>query len=244
MIGIDIAVPQRDLDNMSAAFKRFVTHFRGNVPKAVEKTLVQIIKSLSGSTKVSAKIRPIVKNPDPRAKTDARRAPFGVYKYSNKKEPRKYFSPIRGTGEYGAAIRYVGRDKILVRVRGGWETYTRAEFESMNLGSRTLQNHPKRKIGRSGVAKASWVWMLGKLGASATTSHQVIPGTTAVTRIETGGAFELFALLAENKLRYIRRALHGREDVSTVIQRATNNMRSMMGELPRKSAASAGLRAA
>jgi hypothetical protein len=244
MIGINIDVPQSDIDSMSSTFARYAAYYKGNIPKAVEKTMVQIIKALSGSTKVSSKLRPIVRNPDPRHKVDARMAMLGVYKYSNKKSPRKYFSPIKGTGEFGAAIRYVGKDKVLMRVRGAWEVFSRAEMESMNYGSRTIQNHKKRIIGRSGLAKSSWSWMLGKLGASAAALQSEIGGTTTVTRINTDGAFNYFGILGENKLKYIRNALHGRQDISTAIRRAELMMMYDMKEITRKAKANSGLRAA
>ena len=246
MISLDIEVPQKDIDNLNSAFKRFVEFYGGNVKKAVEKTMVQIIKSLSGSTKVSSKKRPIVKNPDTRYKTDARMAPLGVFKYSQKKNPRKYFSPIRGTGEYGAAIRYLPGNKVLMRVRGSWEIFTRQELESMQMGDRTIQNHKKRIIGRSGLAKSSWSWMLGKLGASMAANQSEIKGSVGVTRMnEQAGAAQYFGILSENRLNYIRKAFTGgRQPVSTVLARATNNMRGMMGEIGPKAAKSAGLRAA
>jgi hypothetical protein len=246
MIGLNIDVPQRDIDNLNSAFKRFVEYYGGNVKKAVEKTMVQIIKSLSGSTKVSSKKRPIVRNPDPRHKTDARMAPLGVFKYSQKKDPRKYFSPIRGTGEYGAAIRYLPGNKVLMRVRNAWEVFSREELESMQMGDRTIQNHKKRIIGRSGLAKSSWSWMLGKLGASMAAKQSEIRGTVGITRInDLAGASQYFGILSENRLNYIRKALiGGRQPVETVLARATNNMRSTMGEIGPRAAKSAGLRAA
>ncbi len=244
MINVSIDVPASDIESLNQTFTRYVAYYKNNIPKAVEKTMVQIIKALSGSTKVSSKLRPIVKNPDPRYKTDARVAMLGVYKYSNKKNPRKYFSPIKGTGEFGAAIRYVGRNKVLMRVRGSWEVFSRAELESMNMSSRTIQHHKKRIIGRSGLAKSSWSWMLGKLGASAAALQSEIGGTTTITRINQEGGFEYFGLLGENKLKYIKQALHGRNDVSTVIKRAEGMMRYDMKEITREAKNNAGLRAA
>jgi hypothetical protein len=254
MISVNVDVPEQDVEALRKTFGRYVAYYRGNLTKAVEKTVVQIIRALSGSTKVSASIRPLIKNPDPRAKTDARRALFGVAKFDNKMKagrvylgrgnPREYFSPLRGTGEYGAAVRYIGRNKVLMRVRGGWEVFTRAELEARSLSSLTLQNHPKRKIGRSGLAKASWSWLLGKLGASAAAAHAEIGGTTAVTRIHQDGAFEYFGILSENKLNYIRKALHGRQPLSTLLQRAKDMMRYDMKEITRESRNKSGLSAA
>jgi hypothetical protein len=220
MIGINIELPERDRAEVGAMVRRFVAFYRGDMGRAVEKTMVRIISALREKTKVSAKIRKIVRNPDPRAKTDARRAPFGVMKYSNKRTPREYFSPIRGTGEYGAAIRYMGRNKVLMRVRGGWEVFTRAELESMNMSSRTIQNHPKRIIGRSGLAKDSWGWMLGQLGASAALKFTPNNEAVKVTRTTTDNDV---SITADNKLKYIRAALKPGA-ISTVMQRAKQQM--------------------
>jgi hypothetical protein len=205
--------------------------------------MVQIIKALSASTKVSAKIRPIVKNPDPRAKNDARMAPYGVFKYSQRRG--KYFAPIRGTGEYGAAIRYLNRNKVLMRVRGQWEVFTRQEMESMQLSSHTLQNHPKRKIGRSGLAKSSWAWLLGKLGAMSASNQSEIRGSTTVEKVAGDASNAYWGIISTNRLGYIRKALiGGRQSLSTVISRATGMMRYDMKEITKDAVRASGLKAA
>lgn len=243
MIGINIDVPASDIAAMNAAFARYVAYYRGNVMKAIEKTMVQIIKSLRASTKVSARIRPIVENPDKRWRTDARVARLGVYKYSNKKNPRQYFSPIKGTGEYGSAVRYVGRNKALMRVLGKWEIFTRQELEAAQLGDKTIQNHPKRVIGRSGLAKASWGWVLGKLGASMATQQAEISGAVRVVTGRMDGSIEQHYIEADNRIKYMRQAMKSGA-LGTVISRATNNMRYAMGEIVRESRTKSGLRAA
>jgi hypothetical protein len=65
-----------------------------------------------------------------------------------------------------------------------------------------------------------------------------------VTKIHQDGAFEYFGILSENRLNYIRKALRGRESVSTVMKRAEGMMRYDMKEVTRKAKAAAGLRAA
>ena len=50
MIALNINVPQGDIDTMTAMFARYADHFKQNIPKTVEKTMVKIVVALRAST--------------------------------------------------------------------------------------------------------------------------------------------------------------------------------------------------
>ena len=246
MITLGIEVPQADIAEMNKTFERYAAYYKGNIPKAVEKTCVQIIKALRANTKKSSKLRPIVKNPDKTHKTDLTMAPFGVYKYYGKKG--KYFSPIKGTGEYGK-IRYIDKKTLVImewdKVTGKRVAITRTNEEmiSAGAGSMILQNHPKRKIDRSGLAYSSWGWMLGKLGKTTATNQPEISGSTSVDKYFDSVISDKFSISMTDRLAYIRKALTGgRAPLSSAISRATNSMREDMREIGRRAKTGAGLK--
>jgi hypothetical protein len=243
MIAVNIDFPQADINAMNEAFKRYVDYYKGNIPKTVEKTCVQIIKALRGSTKVSPKIRPLVRNPLNLKGLDLRRAVWGVNKYKN---GMPYFSPIAGSGEYGK-IRYRSKKSLTVME---WDkqtgkrqkvNITNADLEMAGRSDLMLKNHPKRKINRSGLAKSSWGWMLGKLGKAAAFNQPEISGSTTVEKINNAMS-GIFAISLTDKLKYIRKSMTGGNPVASALSRATNMMRYDMGEITRKAKTEAGLK--
>jgi hypothetical protein len=233
MIGLNIEIPAQDVAEVDSMLKDYVRFYKGNIAKAVEKTMVRIISALRAGTKVSSKKRPLVRNPDPRAKKDARKAEWGVYKYYQSM-PRK-FAPIKGTGEYGR-LKYIG--KKWIRGTDG-ELYPVREVAESNPGI-LIQNHKRRIINRSGLAKASWGWMLGQLGASAAAGFKPINGAVYVTRTNTETDV---SITAENELKYIQKAIRPGA-LRTVMQRARNQMKWDMADADERARIRARKRAA
>lgn len=154
--------------------------------KACEKAIVYMAKSAGKLTKVSAKLRPIVANPlfstkvGKALKNDMRRARYGVYKW-NPKTGERYFSPIYRCGEFGAAVKYISKKEVLVKVGRKSSKSIRLANKALRLiGSRKrfgsvgiwqkfpagtgefevagIKQSKKRIIGRRGLAKDSWMW--------------------------------------------------------------------------------------
>ena len=98
MISLDIKFPQKDVNDLFAQIRRAENAIGKSASQSVAWAGALVCQSIAARTKVSPKLRPIVRNPDKRYKTDRRRAPFGVYVY---KEGKKTFKPIFRTGEYG-----------------------------------------------------------------------------------------------------------------------------------------------
>jgi hypothetical protein len=168
-----------------------------------------VAKSLGAATKVSPKLRPIVRNPDPRYKTDHRRAPWGVYKWD--RDGKKYFKPIYRTGEYGR-VRFFFKDQMswFERNRGGkggeWKHLPSGpDFANPELVAPGIKTDKRRRIGRSGMAKKSWLWLAQRTGVdfAATALHGV--SDVAQTSL-VGGEVEPSLTLRSN-LRYAKAAL-------------------------------------
>ena len=156
--------------------------------KACEQAIVYMAKSAGALTKVAPEKRPIVSNPlfkgqgGKARKGDMRNARFGVYKY-DPKTGEKYFSPIYRGGQFGAAVKYISKSEVLVKVGsksnkvirranralkffgskkrfgsvGVWQKFPAGTGEFEVKG---IKDHPKRLIRRRGLAKKSWMWGL------------------------------------------------------------------------------------
>lgn len=239
---LTIRFSQQDIALYNAQTQRMVTELHKTPEYAVKYASVALTRSLGASTKVAPKLRPIVKNPlfkiakgaskEERAKAmqsrgDARRAAVGVEKYD--RSGNAYFVPIYRTGQFGktrfekdGSITIFSDDKTR-------RNYSADEFQAMQLEMPSVKNSKKRKIGRRGLAKASWGWINGKLGKFTKTLQAEIPGTVAV---KTVPMFNDYMVVIDNKLRYIVSALRGgRKDVNTAMLRAAEGMR---GNVDRK----------
>jgi hypothetical protein len=215
-----------DVARFNREMNRQIVLLKKTPEKVVRYGAILVGRALGASTKVSPKLRPIVKNPHPDAKTDKRRAKYGVYKY--KVDGSRKFVPIYRTGEYGMT-RFIDKrtSQVMVRTEDGRvakHLFGQDDFEALGIGGeyQGIMNHPKRKIGRAGLAKSSWGWMMRKLGAGATTPQAELAGATSV---ETWGSQGSYTIRLTDKLRYIRSALaQGRGDVGTAMDRAASLM--------------------
>lgn len=187
--------------------------------KACEKAIVYMAKSAGKLTKVAPKLRPIVVNPvfkgkgGAARKRDMRRARYGVYKYDYL-TGEKYFVPIYRGGEYGAAKKYLDRNTILVKVGGKWEKFDAGVYDEKNFTSPGLLQHRKRKIGRRGLAKDSWMWGLKGFHPKA------IPNVTDVQPIIS--AIQC-GLVLTNRVRYLS-AITPNNLVDEVSRKATESI--------------------
>jgi len=206
MVAVQAKVIGDGLKSMGESIKR-AQQALGKSPKnAISWAGALVCRSLVARTKQSAKLRRIVSNPAFKGKggadrkRDMRRARFGVMKY---KQGVETFVPIYRGGEFGAKIKYISRDKVLLKVGRNWVPYDAGREEWQAQG---LQDHPKRKIGRSGLAKKSWGWASKSTRKGGTAT---IMGAPQAIEIKWNNSKEQPRLRITNNLRYIIKALKG-----------------------------------
>jgi hypothetical protein len=175
-------------------------------------------RSLGASCKRAPKLRKIVKNPDKR-KGDTRQAPYGVMKW-HKGEQK--FDPIYRGGEYGAKIKFVSRNKTLLKVGSEWVEYKAGEDEATGINIPGIKDHPKRKINRSGMAAQSFQ-RLGVMAKSRSGTNSGVMNIHGVLSTSVSGKYANTRLTLTNHLRYITEALQGgKKDVATATLRAAD----------------------
>jgi len=223
-----IEFPRGDVAALQRELRRAQTVLHKSEKQIVIWGAINIGKSLAASTKLSAKLRPIVKNPDKGWMTDARKAPYGMKAY---KRGKRVFRPLRGTGEYGK-IRY--QDKKSMRVKT-WDQSTGevryVTFASGDIGAEKLglMKDKRRIIGRRGLAAATWRRAVQAVGGSASFGNlsgsavRIARSVMNVTkRLES---FDKYIKL-ENGLRYAGSAFKTKGDqaVNSAFRRAADGM--------------------
>lgn len=187
-----------------------------------------VTKSMAGATKEAPKLRKIIANPHPDAKTDGRRAKYGVMRYTP--DGKEYFQPIYRTGEFGK-IRFQNKKTAVWLVRdkatGGvrketWSTGT-GEFDMAGINQ-----SPKRNIKRRKLAKQAWSWAQKNTRKGGTVS---IMGAQNVVNVLWGGKKSAPSLTISNNLRYASDAFKGGESgVAGVMEKAANSMANRIND--------------
>jgi hypothetical protein len=251
MIALDITVPQADIERMNDTFKRYVDYYKGNFPKAIEKTAVQILKSLAGSTTRANPFRKVVRNPNTKGlRLDTHAADI----HAHIQQHYKWFPGTRHNAKRQGAMLRAGLPPInTLAFPFAIERFTRRKgLTYVPIKNRWLKgvneardyartNMPRHyQIHTRGLAKSSWGWMLRGFGGGANVEQKQIPGTTEVSRY-MGGNGETMGVNLADMLAYIRKAT--KSNISTVISRATSQMMYDMGEITRKAKQHAGLSA-
>jgi hypothetical protein len=202
---VQIDVQTDDAMELLNAMQRAQSQLGKGLNEALRWTAYAWSRSLGGMTRKSETQRKIVKNPDPRHKTDARMAPWGVMGY---KKGVETFIPIYRTGEYGR-IRFVDRRtmeiKYLNKATGKVHRADRYE-QTPDLSIKTDR---RRKIGRSGLAKKSWMGLQSRMASGGSVNAM---GVAAVGSVQWTGGSEV---RITNHLRYIRRAVNGGDSAVT-----------------------------
>lgn len=210
--------------------------------KACEMAIAYMAKSAGTLTKVSPDKRPIVANPKFQGKggtankRDMRNARYGVYKY-NPKTGEKYFSPIYRGGQFGAAVKYISKTEVLVKVGSKSNKAIRTANKALKLiGSKKrfgsvgvwqkfpsgtgefevagLKEHPKRVIRRKGLARKSWMW--GLKGFHPEAIRNVTDIKPIISAIQCG-------LVLTDRIRYLSKITPSNL-VEEVSARATNSI--------------------
>jgi hypothetical protein len=195
-----------------AAFRKQMKRMETELGKSVEASIkwaaITLMKSLAARTLVSKKLRPVVENPHPNAKTDGRRGKWGVMRYKRFGNGEQYFQPIYRTGEYGKT-RFVDKktfewytiDKATgKRVK---ESITSQEGGDVPL---SIGKSKKRIIGRSGFSKRIWKWAQAHMYNSGNSGIMGVPNIIGVTVIGKGNDR---SLTIHNRSRYAVDALKG-----------------------------------
>lgn len=206
---IDLALRPEDVAALGELMRRSVNELNMDVRDVLEWGGHYITRSVGASTKVAPHLRPIVRNPDTRYKTDARRAPFGVMRY--KSDGTQYFQPIYRTGEFGKQ-RFFDKNTMAWYDRssgsGQWRKLPSGpDLANPEMVVPGIMTDRRRKIGRRGLAKNNWKWMQTNLRNSGTGGVMGVQNTAGVKWQKDGN---ITSLTLTNFLRYAASALrHG-----------------------------------
>jgi hypothetical protein len=216
-----------------AAFRNVLKQAEKELGKTTESALkwgaINVMDTLAGATRVSAKTRPIVKNPSYDKKTSKPRDKWGVMRYKPKTN-EEYFQPIYRFGNYGTY-------RIWNKSKGKWLTIDkdlgRRIKDSETLDDDTAKNDPvlmkskKRKITRSGLAKKAWRWAQAHMYNAGTS---VIMGVPNLMAVKVWGKGNNRAFRIDNKSRYAIAAMKGGErTVSYAMGKAARSMEHKIG---------------
>jgi len=193
--------------------------------QALQWGAVNLCSTLAGETKQSPKLRKIVPNPHPNAKTDARRAKWGVNKW-RVGTGKSYFVPIYKTGEFGG-VRFVEKDGREFKSHWGptknkWIPIAGIPDTQEDKNLPSVKNSPKRIIGRRGLAKKCWHSAKKRLFSG---GNVYAMGVQNVASVKVGGStFAPFIKIITN-LRYTIEALkHGESSINNAISNAASSM--------------------
>lgn len=225
MIDVDINVPAADVHRMNEILTRYADHFKGNIPKTVEKTMVKIIVALraANTTMRSKDARKVVQK--------TTQSKYGVYTrrqaHIAEYYARKKGIPFTPTRDAKFAIerltqRGVKYIPLFYRASGrDMKDIDDAKGEAITFYPKSYWI--KKPYGKQGLAQSSWSWMLKKLNKSALAEQAEVSSAFSVdTSNRIAGGVQSFQITASNKLNYIRHAL--KANVSSAIARASKMM--------------------
>lgn len=148
--------------------------------EACKMAMVYMARSARRDTPISKKLRPVIRNPNQRWKTDRRVAPWGVMVYSNRTSEghsaaeatvgQAFFRPIYRTGEFGK-IRFFDKRSMswfkrdAANPKGKWEKIASGpDVANPEIIVPGIMTDRRRKIGNRGLARRSWMWGLRAFG--------------------------------------------------------------------------------
>ena len=237
-----------------AAFRKQMARMETVLGKSVETSIkwaaINLMISLGAHTKVSKKLRKVVKNPLYKAasrkradqaaarqrRNDKRRAPWGVMRYERFGNGEQYFQPIYRTGTYGQ-IRFQNKktaDWFTIE-RGTGRVVKELEVGKESHQIEGIMQSPKRKIGRSGMAKKAWKWAQAHMYNSGNSGIMGVPNIIGVTVIGNGNDR---SLTIHNRSRYAVDALQdGSSSVSAAMRAAARSLEDKINKELAKRAA-------
>jgi hypothetical protein len=238
VIEVDIVVPASDVAALQETLQKYAAWFSKGPKEAIKKACVYIVRSLSASTKISAKTRRVVRNPQ-YAKAGSKRARQLMHIADwNKEHGKPYRMP--NTYQKWAIQRLTQRGSIYHKPVNG-DTHSEALTSARQSDVFKPYSFTLR---RRGLAKSSWGWMLGKIGKKgAAPSVAMIAERAGLTQVTESPETALFQYVEmTNKLSYIRKAT--KPNVGSIMARANRAIIDEMEGHSKRAKAAAGLRAA
>jgi hypothetical protein len=119
-----------------------------------------------------------------------------------------------------------GKSVLLKNSDGTWHKVTNAELEIFQRKDVAMENHPKTKIGRSGLAKNVWRWCMGhtRVGGSG-----AVMGMPYLAIVRWTGA-DRSTLEMTSRLRYAMDALkNGGAEINQIMMKASDSMSYRIG---------------
>lgn len=244
MIDVTIDVPASDVERMNAVLTQYANHFKGNIPKTVEKTMVKIIVALraANTTMRSKDSRKIVQKTTKSKYGEASRRLEHIAEYY----ARKKGIPFVPTRSSKFAIERFTQNGVkyipLFHRASGRDMNDLADAKGEAIFFYPKSYWIKKPYGKQGLAQSSWAWMLKKLGKTALAEQAEVNSTVSVdTSNRISGGVQAYQITASNRLPYIRHAL--KANVSSALARASKMMIDEI-EGHKKGAAQAAGRAA
>ena len=199
---VSIEIKKADVSRLFAQMQRARKELGKDLKQSVKWGGILLMQSLAAQTKVSKKLRPIVKNPDKRYKTDARRAPFGVMRWD--KHGKKVFRPIFRTGEFGR-VRFLDKKTFEVKYINTLtgEVHRAEKFDQ--TPDLSIKTDKRRKIGRRGFAKKTWQWATRSMGGGTANLMRVM----GIADIRWSGGTSNPTVTIINRINYMDKALKG-----------------------------------
>ena len=215
---VSIEFKKVDVSRLFAQMQRAQKELGKDLKQSVKWGGILLMQSLAAQTKVSKKLRPIVKNPDKRYKTDARRAPFGVMRWD--KHGKKVFRPVYRTGEFGR-VRFLDKKTFEVK-------YINTLTGTVHRASRydqtpdlSIKTDKRRKIGRRGFAKKTWKWATKSMAGGTANIMRVM----GIADIRWSGGTDNPTVTIINRINYMDKALKGGlMAVNTAMENAARKM--------------------
>jgi len=199
---VSIELKKVDVSRLFAQMQRAQKELGKDLKQSVKWGGILLMQSLAKRTRISKKQRRIVRNPDKRYRTDARRAPFGVMRWD--KHGKKVFRPIFRTGEFGR-VRFLDKKTFEVKYIN---TLTGAVHRADRFDQTpdlSIKTDKRRNIGRRGFAKKTWQWAGKNMSGGAANIMRVM----GIADIRWSGGTSNPTVTIINRINYMDKALKG-----------------------------------
>jgi len=236
MINAQIKIDSESARRLDAHMKTMRDQLGMTTEKALARMATYVAGAAAASCRVSPKKRRVVSNPDARAKTDGRLAKYGVMRFDQ--HGNEEFVPIYRTGEFGK-IRFLNKktgEYITIDPITGQRVKMMVSLgNNPEMETPGIMQSPKRKIGRSGLARDSWRWMSRRTLKGGRGQVRDVP---AAAEVHWSVSRNVIAITLRNNLRYMDKALrNGRQTIDTIGQRAADKLRNAIEANVKKLAA-------
>ena len=199
---------QADVSKLFAQIERSSNELGKSTKSSLQYGARLLCQSIGARTRQSKqRQRPIVRNPNPKAKTDGRMAKFGAKGYKNGKDT---FIPIYRTGEFGK-FRFLDKKTMSWFDRSGgsgkWVKISSGpDVANPEIIVPGIKTDKRRKIPWRGLAKKSWAKAKTMITRGGTASVLGV-NNLATVAIKSDGRDT--SITITNRVRYATEALEG-----------------------------------